>query len=87
MRIYRFEGERALEAEEASLEGNAERVVIASASELESYEKQLGLKGPWRKFIQSDKPSTRVDGYGDALFLSLNVMGKVSAFSMEPMSR
>ena len=74
MRIYRFEGERALEAEEASLEGNAERVVIASASELESYEKQLGLKGPWRKFIQSDKPSTRVDGDGDALFLSLNVM-------------
>ena len=63
MRIYRFEGERALEAEEASLEGNAERVVIASASELESYEKQLGLKGPWRKFIQSDKPSTRVDVY------------------------
>lgn len=74
MRIYRFQGEKVLEAEASSLEGDDERVVIASTGELEAYETRLGLKGPWRRFVQSDKPSTRVDGYGDALFLSLNVM-------------
>ena len=74
MQIYRFEGERALEADPSLLAGEGERVVIASADELEEYEDRLGLKGPWRRFIRSDKLCTRVDGYEDALFLSLDVM-------------
>ncbi len=74
MRIYRFEGERARVADESSLAGDGERVIFASDGELEEYEKKLGLKGPWRRFVHHDKPSTRVDGFGDALFLSLNVM-------------